>query len=158
MTNLAERFDTEILDLIPHRPPMLLINRIRSLSAAASSSIVIIDEKTSFFQPGKGVPSWIGLEYMGQTAAMIAGFQIRQGLIEPHLGFLIGSRQYTAVQDFFKLETRLLISCREAALVGDNLATFNCTIEDVASNTLLAEANLSVIRKPHPHSAENKNV
>jgi predicted hotdog family 3-hydroxylacyl-ACP dehydratase len=137
---------------------MLLINRIRSLSTTASSSIVIIDEKASFSQAGKGVPSWIGLEYMGQTAAMIAGFQIREGLIEPHLGFLIGSRQYNAVQDFFKLGTRLLVSCREVALVGDNLATFNCTIEDLASNKLLAEANLSVVRKSHPHSAENKNV
>ena len=155
MNKLAERFDAEILDLIPHRPPMLLINRIRSLSATASSAIVIIDQRASFFQAERGIPSWIGLEYMGQTAAMIAGFQIRQGLIEPHLGFLIGSRQYTAYLDFFKPETQLLISCSEAAMVGDNLATFNCTIEDAASNKLLAEANLSVVRKPHPRSAEN---
>ena len=158
MSDLLERFDAEIFDLIPHRPPMLLINHIQSLSATASSSTVLIDEQSSFFQAKKGVPNWIGLEYMGQTAALIAGFQIRAGQIEPHLGFLIGSRQYTAYQEFFLPKTSLLISCSEAALVGKNLATFNCTIEDVTSNKLLADAKLSVFRKPHSPSAENKNA
>jgi len=132
----SQQIDPEILELIPHRAPMLLINKIVSLSAKNSSAIVIIDEHASFSQP-EGVPSWIGLEYMGQTAALIAGYQLR-----------LGTRQYLANTDFFCKGQELLVGCEEAALVGDSLATFTCTIEDNSNQQNLATASLSVFRKP----------
>ena len=49
MTGESERFDSRLLSLIPHRPPMLLINRIVNVSEKQSSAIVLIDEKTPFF-------------------------------------------------------------------------------------------------------------
>ncbi|NND00086.1 MAG: 3-hydroxylacyl-ACP dehydratase [Gammaproteobacteria bacterium] len=151
MTNneqLNQRFDPQILELIPHRPPMLLINALESVSADASSADVLIDRHAPFFQPGLGVPSWVGLEYMGQTAALIAGYQLREGLVKPNLGFLLGCRFYHAYQEYFDPSTRLSVSCNQAALVGESLATFNCTISKGSSDQILAEASLSVFRKP----------
>lgn len=144
---MSQQIDPEIIELIPHRAPMLLINKVISLSAKSSSAIVSIDKHASFFQ-SEGVPSWIGLEYMGQTAALIAGFQLREGLVQPHLGFLLGTRQYLANTDYFLKDQELLITCKEAALVGDSLATFTCTIEDNSNQQNLATASLSVFRKP----------
>ena len=141
------RFDPEIFELIPHRPPMLLINTIEAVSAQASRAIVQIDEHATFFQKDAGVPSWIGLEYMGQTAALIAGYQLREGLTEPHLGFLMGCRNYQVWQEYFKPATKLLVSCTQAAIVGKSLATFNCTIQDDSSKQEIAHASLSVFRK-----------
>ena len=85
--NAGLRFDSEILELIPHRPPMLLINHIGKIAINESVAFVLIDEQTPFYEPELGVPAWIGLEYMGQTAALIAGFQQKKGMIPEHLGF-----------------------------------------------------------------------
>ena len=154
MTNGSEsnaatpRFDSEILDLIPHREPMLLINRLLSVSANSSESLVLVDEQAPFYQNVKGVPAWIGLEYMGQTSALIAGYQRREGLLEPHLGFLMGVRKYQAQVSYFDPGENLIVLCEEAALVGDSLATFNCTIRTQTSSQELATAMLSVFRRP----------
>lgn len=143
----SQQFDDEILMLIPHRPPMLLINELVHVDANTAKAIVHIDSQTSFYQPGKGVPSWVGLEYMGQTAALIAGKQMQAGELQPHLGILLGSRKFSAEQAFFK-QRSLLVESTETASVGDSLITFHCTIRDSHSNQLLAEANLSVLRNP----------
>jgi len=131
-----QRFDSDVLEMIPHREPMLLINKLESVDQKRSQASVIIDSETPFYQQGKGVPSWIGLEYMGQTAALIAGHQVKEGLSEPHLGFLMGSRKYETVVEYFE------------ALVGESLATFNCTISNSKTGVILANALLSVFRKP----------
>ena len=143
-----QRFDDEILELIPHRPPMLLINRLISVGAKQSSALVIVDCETPFYQKRLGIPSWIGLEYMGQTAALIAGFQVREGLIDSHLGFLLGSRYYQAEIEYFQVGRELVVNCIEVALVGESLATFDCTICYNDTKQQIAQASLSVFRKP----------
>ena len=130
---LDSRFDSRLFELIPHRPPMLLINKVLK-----------VDE------PGYGVPAWIGLEYMGQTAALIAGHQLQQGLVSPHLGFLLGTRAFKAECSYFE-KGEYSVRCEEKAIVGDGLATFDCFIEnyDKTSQTIkcLATASLSVFRR-----------
>jgi len=145
---MTQRFDKEILALIPHRPSMLLINQLINLSANRSEARVLIDDKAPFFEDKRGVPAWIGLEYMGQTSALIAGFQEREGLCKPHLGFLMGARKYQTKVDYFSPEQTLRVVCEEAALVGESLATFRCTIHRENSDDPLATANLSVFRRP----------
>ena len=144
---MTHRFDAQILELIPHREPMLLINRLVSVSAKRSEALVTIDTDTPFVSE-HGVPSWIGLEYMGQTAALIAGFQEREGLCEPQLGFLMGSRKYHCEVEYFALHQPLRVICEEGALVGSSLANFNCTIQHADTEQLLAVASLSVFRRP----------
>lgn len=145
---MINRFDPKLFDLIPHREPMLLINKVLKVSDSSSESLVLIDSHTPFFEQTKGVPTWIGLEYMGQTSALIAGHQLQQGTVEPHLGFLMGSRQYQTQVSYFKPQKNLVVRCDEAALVGDSLATFNCVISDHATGQELASAMLSVFRRP----------
>ncbi|QJR80941.1 3-hydroxylacyl-ACP dehydratase [Alteromonas pelagimontana] len=147
---MQARYDNRLYDLIPHRPPMLLINKIIEVNASSSSSLVTVDVESPFYE-GKGVPAWIGLEYMGQTAALIAGYQRQQGLVGAHLGFLLGTRSYNAECDYFP-DGILKVSCVEKALVGNELATFDCIIENYAENAKdnrrLATASLSVFRRP----------
>lgn len=141
-------FDPELFELIPHRPPMLLINRIEEVHANRSSAWVFVTNSSSFFETGKGVPSWIGLEYMGQTAALIAGHQLKQGLIEPHLGFLLGTRSFVSEYEYFPENSKLLITCEEKAVLGNEMATFSCEIYNQSKEgTRLVTATLSVYRK-----------
>src|SRR5690606_25202514 len=99
---MSGKYDPGLLDLIPHRPPMLFIDRVVELGTTFSRAEVDINETASFYIDGRGVPAWIGIEYMGQTAALIAGYQQRQGLVGPHLGFLLGTRRYTARTEWFE--------------------------------------------------------
>lgn len=145
--NGSLHFDSQLLDLLPHRPPMLLINTVVKLSATQSLAEVLVDKQASFYSSA-GIPAWVGIEYMGQTAALIAGYQLQQGLTQPHLGFLLGTRCFQANVTHFKVGAVLLVSCVEKAVVGESLATFDCEIHDKKSNTLLANAGLSVFRKP----------
>ena len=127
---------------------MLLINEVVEVNDSSSEALVLIDQETPFFEQEQGVPAWIGLEYMGQTSALIAGYQLKQGNIEPHLGFLMGSRKYQTQVAYFEPEQTLIVRCDQAALVGDSLATFNCSISDRATGHELATAILSVFRRP----------
>lgn len=134
-------------ELIPHREPMLLLNSVRELGDNFSTAEIIISKSSSFFMPAKGVPSWIGIEYMGQTAALIAGYQLQQGTVTPHLGLLLGTRKYEAFTAWFKEDDVLLVSCKEVAVVGQELATFQGEIRNKNDGVLYATAKLSVFRK-----------
>lgn len=151
-----EQTDPETL--IPHRAPMRLIDQVLAVSAHHASALANINENHLFFIPGNGVPAWTGLEMMGQTAALMAGFQQQQGLIEVHTGFLLACRQYQCQVAWFSAGQQLRIDCDESALVGDNLANFSCAISlqhnDEASNTPLASAQLSVFRQTNPTATE----
>ena len=140
--------DLTLQDLLPHRAPMLLLHRMLDVSAKAAEAEVLISPQVPFYIEGKGVPSWIGVEYMGQTAALIAGYQLRRGITRPHLGLLLGTRKFSAVDPWFLAGSRLHIRCSEEAVVGDGLAMFLCEIRNLVDARLVASAKLSVFRKP----------
>ncbi|MDC0363048.1 hypothetical protein OAN12_08410 [Halioglobus sp.] len=135
------------MDLIPHRSPMLLIETVKEVSLCASKASVTIGPQSPFFAIGKGVPAWIGIEYMGQTAALISGYQLQQGYADPHLGFLLGTRNFETQTAWFSEGSELDITCAEIAVVGSTLATFDCKISDVRESVVLARAQISVMRK-----------
>lgn len=140
--------DPRLYSLIPHREPMLLIDRVIDLGDNFSKAEIFIDSNSSFFEPGKGVPAWIGIEYMGQTAALIAGYQLEQGKVTPHLGLLLGTRKYQTNIDWFAEGDLLHVHCTEVAVVGDQLANFLCEIYRQSDQMLCATAKLSAFRKP----------
>lgn len=139
--------DARLFDLLPHRPPMLLLDRLADVGNTFASAEVDISPSASFYQPDHGVPSWIAIEYMGQTAALIAGYQLQQGTVAPHQGLLLGSRKFHAFVPYFNEQTTLLVRCSELAVVGENLATFDCEVTDNHEGSLVAKAKLSVFRK-----------
>ncbi len=143
----SSRFDAKILEYLPHRPPMLLVNNIIEVSNTHAVARVLVDQEAPFFTE-QGVPASIGIEYMGQTAALIAGYQLEQGTTEPHLGFLLGTRAYATRLEYFPADSILHVECREKALVGDSLATFECIIAFAEEDEPIAKASLSVFRKP----------
>lgn len=142
MTNIDKR----IFELLPHRPPMLLIEQLQEVNE--NGAVATLEVRTnSQYCGAQGVPACIGLEYMGQTAALIAGYQQQQGLTTPHLGFLLGCRRYDSEVSYFGVGKSLRVAATQATSVGDSLATFNCTIHDAESDAELAQAMLSVFRQ-----------
>jgi predicted hotdog family 3-hydroxylacyl-ACP dehydratase len=148
MNDCNEQFDQRLWKILPHRPPMLLINKIISVEKNQSQAMVFIDENSPFFKKGQGISASIGLEYMGQTAALIAGYEVLQGkATEPHLGYLLGMRKYESTTAYFKVGRVLIVECKEEAVVGESLARFNCTIRYQHCEEIIVTASLSVLRK-----------
>ncbi|MFK7829768.1 MAG: hypothetical protein AB8B57_08330 [Congregibacter sp.] len=150
--------DPAILELIPHREPMLLIHELIDVNASHSVAVVHIDESLPFYRSSLGIPAAIGMEYMGQAAALIAGFQEQQGQLTEHLGFLLGARDYKVSAPYFKSGTSLRVHCQETAVVGEGLARFDCSITQIDTDQILATGKLSVFRQalqskePREHS------
>ena len=148
----------QLLSLLPHRSPMLLLDEPVHVNATSGVALVCITEQSTFYIPGVGVPAWVGLEYMGQTAALIGGFQQQAGDLDDHTGFLLGSRQFSSTLPMFSVGTTLRIQCEQSALVGDTLANFDAQIylHNGSDDAPIATAILSVFRQPAtpPNNAE----
>jgi len=137
--------DLSLHTLLPHRGPMLLLDEVVEVGADHAESMVVVNDNSSFFETGRGVPAWIGMEYMGQTAALIAGYQLQQGELEPHVGLFLGTRKYETSIPWFSPGSRLTIRCSQKAVSPGTMATFTC---EIRCEGLIAEAVLNVYRQP----------
>ena len=131
----------QISELIPHRPPMILIDDIVSVSDVGLTARVYIGEEKPFYEPRLGVPAWIGIEYMAQSISAFAGFQRKSQGQPIQLGFLLGTRKYQAHTSAFRLGSTLWVSIEEE-FRADEMGTFDCMIK--SSGHCLAEARLNV--------------
>ncbi len=87
---------------IRHRPPMLLVDDIQETSTDCAATTTTITHDNLFYDNEKnGVPAWVGMEIMAQTAGVWVGMEDERNGKQPELGFLLGSRSYEAYQPLF---------------------------------------------------------
>ena len=85
----------QIIDLLPHREPMLLINELRNIKKLFSATAIVHVRKNSFFVqghfPGNPVmPGVLIVEAFGQAAAALTAHGIDSETYENKLVFLMG--------------------------------------------------------------------
>ncbi len=133
--------DHDIDAVLPHRDAMRLVDRVLEWHPDAIAVEVVVPAQ-GLFVDAEGVPAWVGIEYMAQAIAAWAGCRARTSGSEPAIGFLLGSRRFTARHDHFPSGTRLRVEAR-CELLGDNgLGMFACRI--LAGEEEWAVANVSV--------------
>ncbi len=120
-------------ELILHRDPMSLLDRVHAVEDDGLVATVEIRENIPFFVAGDGVPAWIGMEYMAQAIAALAGTHARRAGRPIPLGLLIGCRQFVTRVAVFTAGTRLAVEVRELVSDSDGLGAFACTIYAVSS-------------------------
>jgi len=86
---------TEIINLLPHREPMLLINELRDIKKLTSATGVVLVKKDSFFVnghfPGQPVmPGVLIVEAFGQSAAALTADGLDKSTYDNKLVFLMG--------------------------------------------------------------------
>lgn len=128
--------------LLPHSRGMVLIAEPAASGDEWAEASVRVAEDSLFFEPGCGVPAWVGLEYMAQTIALYAGITARQTDRDINIGLLLGSRRYEAKTEYFQLGSLLRIHVDEV-WQDSQMAVFDCYIE---TRDRLAEAQLNVFR------------
>ncbi len=143
MTEVAEFSPAQIL---PHEGRMLLIDELIEQHDGGIVTALTIRPDTVLCDGVTGVPVWVGMEYMAQTACAYSGVnQAREGK-PPSISLLLGTRSYQAQVPVFKLGTRLIISATLVMRDDDDLAVFNCSITDEATGAPLASGDIKAIR------------
>ena len=85
----------QILELLPHREPMLLINELKSIKKLFSATAIVNVRKDSFFVQGHFpenpvMPGVLIVEAFGQAAAALTAQGIDKSTYENKLVFLMG--------------------------------------------------------------------
>jgi predicted hotdog family 3-hydroxylacyl-ACP dehydratase len=135
-----------IASLVPHKPPMLLLDRVLSYSTDFVSCEVEIRVDSPFLRAGV-VPAIVGVEYMAQCVAVFAGLSARGKGEPPRIGLLLGSRDVRIDTDEFAVGDRLVVDARRSW--GENdLGSFACRVQRGAD--LLVHGSLTVYQGPLP--------
>lgn len=108
-----------IESLIPHRPPMLLVDRVIAAGPERLLACAQLTPDTPFCSP-LGIPAAMGLEYLGQAAAAFFSAQRSFDVdsTPPRPGMLIASRSYSCKDGFFPRSHFLIIDIAPASAVG----------------------------------------
>ena len=136
----------DITEVVPHSKTMCLLDTLISYDESSTVAQVHITNG-SCFATDKGVPSWIGIEYMAQTIAAYGGATNLDKGQDVNIGFLVGTRKYNCHQPYFALNEMLTIEVVKE-LEGDNgLNTFSCKIivkDADGTEDIKATANINV--------------
>lgn len=130
-------------EYLPHRAPMILLDRIISLNEEEAITEVNIRPDSEFCD-GVAVGGWVGIEYMAQTVGVLGGYLSRQKGEAIKTGLLLGARHYQCHCPVFLSGSVLRITARIELQAANGLWSFHCMIHDEKTATLLAQANLKV--------------
>lgn len=135
----------DIQDVIPHRPPMRLIDRLHSQAAMQVTTTAQVNPQSGFYDVAAGgVPGWVGLEYMAQTAAVWIGLRDHQAGRTPEPAFLVSARQYQAYEPVFPAGSHFFIDV-SVKLMDANIVSFVGKIYD-DSGKVWADALFTAFR------------
>ena len=129
-----------IASVLPHQPPMVLLDSIVDLSETQIVTRVCIGADSMFLREGK-VRSIVGLEYMAQAVAAYAGMQHHKVGDPPKVGYIIGVPLMEVKVDSFELGDTLDVHAEHLWGEGE-LGRFACRISRDQIN--VASATLSV--------------
>ena len=92
MTSIYKK---EILELLPHREPMLLIDELHDIKKLTSATAILHVKKNSFFVEGHFpnnpvMPGVLIVESFGQAAAALTAHGLEKSTYENKLVFLMG--------------------------------------------------------------------
>ncbi|WP_028769330.1 thioester dehydrase [Shewanella fidelis] len=145
MFNAKALAEQDVADFIPHREPMILISKLLAHGEDTLLTQTDISASSPYFDNKlNGVPNYVGIEYMAQSIAALAGVEahMRNDIIR--VGFLLGSRKlqmhishFAAGQSYQTRVTRLYQE-------DSGLAVFDCQI--LHNQVVVAEANVNVFQ------------
>ncbi|MFQ6372007.1 thioester dehydrase [Shewanella sp. YIC-542] len=134
-----------IADFLAHRPPMILIDHIEQHSDNYLLTCVAITRDSPFFDSARGwVPNYVGIEYMAQSIAALAGVEAERRGDAVQLGFLLGSRKLQLQQPGFLPGQQYHVAVQRLYQEDSGLAVFDCEI--LHQGTRIASAHVNVFQ------------
>jgi len=144
-----------IEQVLPHRAPMILIDKLCHYDEQAARCSVKITPDSPFYQPHKqAVPSYIGIEYMAQAIAAYAGADALDVGEPVQIGYLLGSRKYQPSQAWFSCGSQLYIDVERLYEESSGLRVFQCQI--IIDEQVIVDAKVNVFL-PQLANQENQS-
>jgi predicted hotdog family 3-hydroxylacyl-ACP dehydratase len=131
-------------EVLPHRGRMLLLDELVDIGPEHVTCAVAIERDTMFCDGVKGVPSWVGLEYMAQTAATYSGVEEVRAGVRPTIGLLLGTRRYKPEVPYFAIGSQLRVHAELILRDETDLVAFTCKI--LEGERVLAQADVKAYR------------
>ena len=143
---LSSMVELSTSEFVLHRKPMLLLDRLLDIEPLMAACEWRVNRNDHFFLPGRGVPTYIGIEHMAQCIAIHAGALERAEGFPPPLGLLLGTRFYRANERYFLEGETYQVECEKLLGDFDGMGSFDCSIS--TGNRVIVQARLSVLQKP----------
>lgn len=134
-----------IEELLPHVRPMLLLDRVTEITDEHCVCEVTVREDSEFCIDGQ-VGAWIGVEYMAQTVAALAGAEGLAAGAPVKLGLLLGTRSYESKVPAFAVGMTLRVQARRVFFDPQGFGVVDCAIRSHPSGEELAKAALTVFQ------------
>lgn len=132
-------------DVLRQAGAMLLLDEISAYGHDWVEARVQVRDDTLFMEEA-GLPSWVGIEFMAQTASAYSGILQRQAGEDATIALLLGTRRYRARVTHFARGALLHVRATQGMIEDGGLAAFDCAIRD--DRDTLAEAAIKAYR-PH---------
>ena len=141
----------DVAALLPHDPPMLLIETIERVSERDIEIVSTVREDNVFIRDGQNgqngqngqVRSAVLVEYMAQTVAAFAGLEARRLGGEVKAGYVVGLRLFEVFVDATAPGDRLRIFA-ERTFGDDARGNFDCRVE--RDGAVIARSTMTVYR------------
>ncbi len=133
---------TPIASLLPHAPPMLLLDELVECGIDSVTAAATIRPDHPFFDhEAGGVPCHVGIELMAQTCGAFAGLRSLAEGKQPVLGFLLGTRNYRCSIRWFREGDQLKV-LSTAVYIDGGTGVFDCQI--LMGSSSVSSARLTV--------------
>lgn len=134
----------KMTEVLPHEGRMLLLDEMLDADAEHIVCGVTIRPDSMFCDGENGVPSWVGLEYMAQTASTYSGIEEARAGLPATIGLLLGSRRYKTEVAFFPVGAKLRVEAHLLLRDDTNLVAFDCRI--LEGDRVLARGDVKAYR------------
>lgn len=130
-----------IAALVPHRPPMLLVDELVSHEGRTIVCRATIREDHLFLEDG-AVPALVAVELFAQSAAALVGLLAPPGGPSMNSGALLGSREVRLHTDVLNVGDVVDIQCTEVFTIGP-AAQIDCAL--YRNGAKIAEGSINVM-------------
>ena len=144
------KIDLPAHQLLPHRPPMLLIDRALEATESSIDACAVIKDNDIFVTDGF-MPAWCLLEYMAQTMGLWACWEAKQQNLPPPVGFLLGTRSLKLEIERVAVGTSLYLKATRLYISEEGLAQFDC--EAHIKGCVAARARINAYQPPNNKSS-----
>lgn len=128
MAVAPERKWPPVGELVPHQPPMSLLDEVLDFQNDCMTCAVTVRADAPFVEP-EGVQAVVTLEYMAQCVAAWAGLSGRLQGQRVRIGFLIGCRDMHLHRKRIPIGAQLVVTSQR--VWGDSvLGSFECEVRD----------------------------
>jgi predicted hotdog family 3-hydroxylacyl-ACP dehydratase len=132
-----------IAELLPHRRPMILLDRLLVHGPGFVEAEVRVRPDSLFVRAGS-VPAWVGVEYMAQACACFAGLEARARGEAARVGFLLGTRDYRTTVSGFEVGASLRVRACPIHRESGGLSVVECQIWATEQTLPIVQATLTV--------------